>query len=951
MSFDALAANMEGPYEVSFDCQYVIEHTANQMPISGVIVSGIYYVSADIIAQLTGCRWWVEESDVFFVPDRIYHRYCLSLSDGKLREENLYIADRSWDIPIYENGYGEMLVALEPMLEAMNARVAYDATEKIPLSVYLPYTVLDGRYDLKGNELLFQWTEADVENEDEKSNVILSAFNALYLDYSDHFIIDPLFSWWNDDILTVTEEQYFDAFTEILTCLSDENSALEDDTLYETYTLQNDVFGLTSDMYELMGLNLEEIKALGKYAETAQYGQILIEHVDLYMTYKSVNENQRKMIETVFVNPPDNTVPGSKEFKPVRNAASHVQALIGGNVVSGATAICDAIAELSSKVVDGAVSAVTPVLTIVDGTATLLKILPDTSKLTDINAAAVRAGHCDVLVGSACDYFQYFNQMIKSVDTPDEAMLDNIKQSMLFIIRGTIATRELLLDCNALELTDANAMRQKNSELINLLTKIETSTIQMAPERLSGEYRIIREDQSQEYNVINDSEGGFVLANPYPEGYQMNEIALDNLFSGHFANMSAPMGLEFGCTYDANKRFALKASYDMEDPANGAYYLMIADVLGNVYEMIPISKYPREATGWIKDDVFYCSDGRSAYIMKQGGNITDNFFEKDIFLLDVVNDSNGIMFFTANTIFDSPYDSEDSSTDTKYEIWDDSGKVIIAFYQNELVSKYGIDSWLSTGSFHLENLGNGIYHVSNRYEGNESSSAQYIFIDVNRKKAFAIPVNADAEYEDIESDGNHILIHHSRTHSATVFDIATEEYVYIENISEAFGLGEGRFFTDICCYDVQGNIIFENEDINLEDKIVRAGAYHDGQALIIIDGGKYYQSSDHEYDIRFIDESGTNVNIVTSLKSSSLFYSFIQEFDTYCIFERGGAGGFLSEGTFQAQSLYGASNADCYYGVIDNGNKLILRYGHVDNDYSDEISAVKMFGYELFAIN
>ena len=43
----------------------------------------------------------------------------------------------------------------------------------------------------------------------------------------------------------------------------------------------------------------------------------------------------------------------------------------------------------------------------------------------------------------------------------------------------------------------------------------------------------------------------------------------------------------------------------MEDPANGASYLVIADVMGNVYDMLPVSKYPCEVNGWLKNDVFY----------------------------------------------------------------------------------------------------------------------------------------------------------------------------------------------------------------------------------------------------------------------------------------------------------------------------------------------------------
>lgn len=464
------------------------------------------------------------------------------------------------------------------------------------------------------------------------------------------------------------------------------------------------------------------------------------------------------------------------------------------------------------------------------------------------------------------------------------------------------------------------------------------------------EETLVQEVDNTSIQDDSDTQGGFALPNPYPEGYQTNETAFDNLFSGHFANMSAPMGLEPGCTFESSKRFALKASYDMEDPINGAYYLFIVDVLGNVYDMIPVTKYPMTATGWLKDDIFYCSDGSSAHIMKQGGDITENFFEDDISLIDVVNDSNGIMFFTAKTVFDSPYDSMESITDEKYDVWDDSGRIILTFYKNELVNKYGIESWLSTGSYHLINLGSGIYHVSNRYKDN--SNPQYIFIDVNRKKAFAVPVNDDAIYEDIETDGNYILIPHNQTEAVTIFDIETEKYVYIENISKAYGLGEGKFFTDMYCYSVHGDIVFAYEDMNLRDEIIKAGAYHDGQALIITDGGKYYQSIEHEYGIGLIDETGSNVNDIATLSGTRLLYSYVQDLDTYCVFSDQGSGGFLSNtNNFQQQSIYGSSDADYYYGVVDNDNHLILRYGYIGKDYSDEIRATETFGYELFETN
>lgn len=495
----------------------------------------------------------------------------------------------------------------------------------------------------------------------------------------------------------------------------------------------------------------------------------------------------------------------------------------------------------------------------------------------------------------------------------------------------------------------------KNSLLEELfifeITKRGTNELVLHTSFLGNDFNPFEAEQSNEETSINDEvQGGFVLDNPYPEGYQINKTAFDNLFSGHFANMSAPMGLELGETYEASKKFALKASYDMEDPINGAYYLMIVDVLGNVYDMIPVSKYPKVATGWLKDDVFYCSDGSSACIMKQGGDITDNFFEESVSLIDIVNDNNGIHFFTAETVFDSPYESKDSSTDVKYEVWDNLGNVILHFYKNELVNKYGIDSWVSKGSYHLQNIGNGIYHVSNRH--NNNNSAQYIFIDINRQKAFAVPTKEDSQYETIESDGNYIMIPHHRTETVTIFDINSEQSVCIENVSEAYSLGEERFFTDKYCYSIQGDIMFGNEDLNSKDEIEQVSPYHDEQALVIFDCGKYYQSREHEYGIGLLNKNSDEADIITTLDAFEIFYSYVQEMDTYCIFTDEGYGGFLVNGNkFLKKSVYGSSELDCYYGVVDSGNQCILRYGHIGNDYPDEISVVGMYGYELFQIN
>ena len=433
-----------------------------------------------------------------------------------------------------------------------------------------------------------------------------------------------------------------------------------------------------------------------------------------------------------------------------------------------------------------------------------------------------------------------------------------------------------------------------------------------------------------------------------------SESILDNLFSGHFANMSLPMGLQDGCVYSYDKKFAIKASYDTENPENGAYYIMVVDMLGNVYDMFPISQYPSVITGWLNDDIFYNANGKSANIMRQGRDITDSFFADEVSLLDVANDDNGIHFLTAKMVFDSPHNSKDSKTDVKYEIRDDAGKVVVSFYKNEMINKYGVNSrkWLEIGSYHLVNLGSGIYHFSNKYSDDDINEAQYIFIDINREKVFAGRTNAESQYEDIESDGKYILIPHRYEKAVSLVNIETEETTFIENILNAHGLGEEKFFSDTGCYSVQGNNLFMNTDINVEGKIINTGAYYDGKASLIVDEGTYYQSRKHKYGVGFLDENGSNVNILFEIDASEMFNSYISSFDIYCLFSNEGIGGFLkNKSIFQEENVYRTSDSDCYYGVIDsNGKQLILRYGYINKNGSGENIQNAMYGYELFQI-
>ena len=456
-------------------------------------------------------------------------------------------------------------------------------------------------------------------------------------------------------------------------------------------------------------------------------------------------------------------------------------------------------------------------------------------------------------------------------------------------------------------------------------------------------------EENMDVEESNESEGAFVLENPYPEGYQMKKTAFDNLLSGHFTNLSEPMGLENGKTYDASKKFAVKATYDMEDPANGASYLVIADVMGNVYDMLPVSKYPCEVNGWLKNDVFY--NTQKGRIVQQGSDITSNFFEDHTSLNDIVNDTNGIIFLTCKISFDSPYERKDSNVDFKYEVIDADGHVIVSFYRNELINKYGFKSMIDNDTYKLISLSGGVYcAVSRRDEA--TSGSGFIIIDVNRKKVFAVCISHAAEYEKIESDGNYILFPSEYTEDATILDIENETSIVVENVPNAECIGENKFFAGNDCYDLQGNIIFSDEE---SGKVVQRSAYHNGKSLVLIDMGENGQIDRHTYNLLLLDENGKRVSDVISINGSDLFFGYVEDLSVYCIFSKEGTGGFLFEnGNFQNEETYETTNRadkNCYYGVVENDNRLILRYRTVGYDQSKVLHQDLLFECQLFKMN
>ena len=251
------------PQSVDIPCQTIFGNTVVDTVVHGEISDNTLYVSLKTIAEVTGAQYAVAESGneiLLIFKEKITgntHAFAFDTQTSALKEVSAFLGDRTWNIPSLQTNNKDILVSLDHTLAAINAKMKVDPTAQTPLVIYRPYTVLDAyAMVIKNPTSLFCWSDVDTNLTEDDILVYnqLSSITSLLMDYSSHFVTDSLFSWWNDDVLNVTEEQYQDTMIEILSCFSKVDSSITDSMDYEVLSLHGDVDSIVNNMMELFGV-------------------------------------------------------------------------------------------------------------------------------------------------------------------------------------------------------------------------------------------------------------------------------------------------------------------------------------------------------------------------------------------------------------------------------------------------------------------------------------------------------------------------------------------------------------------------------------------------------------------------------------------------------------------------------------------------------------------------
>lgn len=482
--------------QLTFACQYIAGYNVAQTIVHGEVHDNCLYVKPDVIAELCGMYAADDGKNITFKisgeDEWIHCLYQLDVNTGTLTDMYTMLTGQNttWNIPMYKADDGTVMVSFEHMLKALNAEVSFDPNSTVPISVYRPYSVIElsRKVASYGHNLFFNWSEIDpnASLEDSKVLYLLSSLNSLILDYNDHFITDVLYSWWTDNIPTANEEQFQDSIYEIMTCFSDVDTEGFDSSVYETFKLQNDIFELTDDMMNLMGVEDEAISALGLSSNISEYGTTMIDQLNTYIQYKNISNTQSEMIDTTFLSSRNNSIfLEESNIQIIRNAAQQLQNRISDNGIVEVSVICDAVVKLSAQAAEAGISKVTPVLMMVDMASTMVKILPLTSHLVDINEAINRATHCDLVgIFTVAELYRISELMRTLPLTQTAELLNDYKQVLTFSLQSSYAVREALIDMDLLDDTMVSKLRDKNAELLEYLTVVQNSSPKCPPDQV-----------------------------------------------------------------------------------------------------------------------------------------------------------------------------------------------------------------------------------------------------------------------------------------------------------------------------------------------------------------------------------------------------------------------------------------------------------------------------------
>lgn len=482
---------------VEIPCQALNGNTVTEMTVDGIINDNTCYVSLETIAQLTGAEYvdgtntlffrkkQTENSDYYTGNSGAYLAYLFDPEQSILEEYSGFFQNRNWKIPTMKLEDGKTLVSLDHILSAMNVTMMVNPSSEIPLVLFRPYTVLDAyRMIIRNSNALFSWSEVDsgITTEDLKKMNQLSVLNSLFFDYSSHIATDAIFATWSDEILTVSEEQYQDAMIEVLSSFSTVDPSVTDSIDYETFTLQGDVSGITSNLAELIG-----IKDLAKVSEIASTGiehaSILVEAFSNALLYEQIADSEVNLLRNAFLQNRSQSIFDEPDLETVRNAASHLQTILDGGAESFWTQVADTLVEICAAVVSQL-----PSLTVINVATTITSLLPGMSENIDQNNAFLIALNCTNL-DAFCryDYTVLANQL--RTEGPSSQVLSGMKDTMMFSLQSTYCARELMMEYNVCTSDVSSRLKKSNAKTLEMIFFLQKCSTNMAGEEIDYQYK------------------------------------------------------------------------------------------------------------------------------------------------------------------------------------------------------------------------------------------------------------------------------------------------------------------------------------------------------------------------------------------------------------------------------------------------------------------------------
>ena len=479
LNIKSFAQNQEEEY-VSIPVECVSNYSFSNFTISGVLKDNELYVKPQVIAELAGYNDFTvgdgKNVYIFCNEDRL-ERVVYILDQSELMEISYRSEFSTWKIDYFESASGEYYVNFSQMLKCMKAGVKFTEGEST-ISISFPYTLDQAIIDCyRTPSVKFSWEEAGDRSENSSSILLNSTLSSILLDYNSHLVTDALFTWWNDEVLNVTEEQYYDTLTEIM-CYSSENyTDISEDTDYALYQTQNKAFSLTNDMADLLDIDLTEIEALGKAAKFGEYSENIIDAINEYNLTRNISESMISVLYDTMANPSSDSLFADKEAKVLVTAAKHLCDIADNGVLGKTTSISDAIISAGRTIASNAVSDINPALKIIQATETIMKITPGLSDLTEINEAIQTAANCYIIQELA--FGEYSRLQSIYYEFPDDInTCQQMKNALILGTKASITARDILIKsgiCSKYE----KSMRETNRKLSALLSKFQSCEINL----------------------------------------------------------------------------------------------------------------------------------------------------------------------------------------------------------------------------------------------------------------------------------------------------------------------------------------------------------------------------------------------------------------------------------------------------------------------------------------